>query len=197
MESPSRYAQVLGIIRTILCFPGKLFSWLILPLMISVIVSVAVAMLGGATLIAWEGQLPVLGRALTVNSLLDMQWYFFALIVLFGGVWAFFEDRHVTVDFISIKLAPRTRAAINIFGDLFLLLPFCLLCVWYGFRFAEIAFRTGEGSIQGGLTAHWLIKGALPASFAFLGLAAIVRVADNIRWLRNNSFRNSEVHHDS
>jgi TRAP-type mannitol/chloroaromatic compound transport system permease small subunit len=125
-----------------------------------------------------------------------MQWYFFALIVLFGGVWAFFEDRHVTVDFISVNLSPRTRARINIFGDLFLLLPVCALCVWYGSRFTAIAFRTGEGSIQGGLTAHWLIKAALPTSFALLGIAALVRVAENTRFLMRPSAPDSGARDD-
>ncbi|MCR8550639.1 TRAP transporter small permease subunit [Salipiger sp. P9] len=189
--------RILALARSLLCLPGKIASWLILPLVLTILLSVIAAIMGWSTLIDWEGELPILGSALTVNSLLDLQWYSFALIVLFGGVWAFFEDRHVTVDFLALHFSPRARALISLFGDLFLLLPLCALCIWYGSRFAGIAWRTGEGSTQGGLEAHWLIKGAVPVSFALLGLAGIVRMITTLRELRQNTFHEIETHHDS
>lgn len=157
----------------LLSLPGRLASWLIIPLILSVVGSVLSAWFGLSTLWDWDGEIPILGRALTVNSLVDMQWYIFALIVLFGGVWAHLDRRHVTVDFVALNLRARTRVWIMIFGNLFLLLPLCWLVVRYGSNFAAIAWRTGEGSNQGGLAAHWLIKGALPLSFTLLGLAGL------------------------
>ncbi|HPD93209.1 MAG: TRAP transporter small permease subunit [Rhodobacter sp.] len=168
--------QSLG--RRVLCLPGKVLSWLIVPLVLSIILAVVAAHMGWSTLIDWNGRVPILGSALTVNSLVDFQWYAFALIVLFGGVWTFFEDRHVTVDFLAANMRPRTRAWVALFGDLFLLLPLCVLVVWYGARFAAVAWSTGEGSNQGGLTAHWLIKGALPASFFLLGAGAVLHAIE-------------------
>ncbi|MGG7565508.1 TRAP transporter small permease subunit [Rhodovulum sp. DZ06] len=110
-------------LAALLRLPGKLVSWLIVPLVLSVVASVIAAQAGLSTLLDWEGRAPVVGGALTVNSLVDLQWYIFALLVLFGGVWAFFEERHVTVDFIALRLPLRTRAAISVFGDLVLLPP--------------------------------------------------------------------------
>ena len=121
--SDSMTLRILALARSLLCLPGKIASWLILPLVLTILLSVLAAIMGWSTLIDWEGELPLLGSALTVNSLLDLQWYSFALIVLFGGVWAFFEDRHVTVDFLALHFSPRARALISLFGDLFLLLP--------------------------------------------------------------------------
>lgn len=167
----------------LLCLPGKIVAWLIAPLALTVALSVIAAQLGWSVLLDWEGSVPILGQALTVNSLVDFQWYAFALIVLFGGIWAFFEDRHVTVDFISAHLRPRTRLWIGLLGDIFLLLPFCILIVWFGSGFAETSWRTGESSNQGGLAAHWLIKGALPLSFGLLGVAALLRAWTNARRL--------------
>lgn len=172
-----------SIARTLLCFPGKIVSWLILPLMVTIIISVVAAQMGWSTLLDWEGTLPVIGTSLTVNSLMDFQWYAFALIVLFGGAWALMEDRHVTVDFMAVNMKPATRAKIAIFGDLFLLLPFCALILWYGSKFTATSWMTGEGSNQGGLTAHWLIKGAMPAAFGLLGISGVVRTTANIRLL--------------
>lgn len=170
--------------QRLLCLPGKIMSWLIIPLTLSILVSVVGAKSGWSVLLDWDGRIPLFGRALTVNSLIDFQWYAFALIVLFGGVWAFFEDRHVTVDFIAAALKPRTQAYINLFGDIFLLLPLCILVIWYGSKFAAVSYRTSEGSTQGGLDAIWLIKGALPVSFALLGIGALLRAYSTIRDLR-------------
>lgn len=166
--------------RRLLCWPGKILSWLIVPLMLTIILSVIAAQMGWSTLLDWDGRVPIFGSGLTVNSFVDFQWYAFALIVLFGGVWSYLEDRHVTVDFLAANMKPRTRRYVALFGDIVLLLPLCILVVWYGTRFAEVAWRTGEGSNQGGLVAHWLIKGALPVAFLLLGLGGIVRIVENL-----------------
>lgn len=159
----------------LLCLPGKWVSWLILPLIASILIAVVAAKMGVNTFAGWDDPIPVLGRALTVNSLFDLQWYIFALIVLFGGAWALREDKHVAVDFLSLMMTQRQRLWIRMLGDLLFVLPFCLIIVWYGWSFALTAWTTGEGSTQGGLNSRWLIKAMLPLSFAILGLMAGLR----------------------
>lgn len=158
-----------------LCLPGAWVSWLTLPLIATILLSIIWAKMGMNTLISWEGQVPVLGRALSVNSLFDMQWYIFALLVLFGGVWALRDDRHVSVDFLSLLMSPRQRLWVRMIGDLIFLLPFCAIIAWYGWSFTEVAYRTAEGSTLGGLNSRWLIKAMLPLSFALLGLLGLIR----------------------
>ncbi|MFN4100422.1 MAG: TRAP transporter small permease subunit, partial [Pararhodobacter sp.] len=155
--------------------PAVWVSWLVLPLILTILLSIIWAKMGMNTLVAWEGRIPVLGRALTVNSLFDIQWYIFALLVLFGGIWALRDDRHVSVDFLSLMMGPRRRLWVRMLGDLVFLVPFCAIIAWYGYAFAEVAFRTGEGSTQGGLNSRWLIKAMLPLSFAMLGLMGLIR----------------------
>lgn len=159
----------------LLCLPAVWVSWLVLPLILTILLSIIWAKMGMNTLVAWEGRIPVLGRALTVNSLFDIQWYIFALLVLFGGIWALRDDRHVSVDFLSLMMGPRRRLWVRMLGDLVFLVPFCAIIAWYGYAFAEVAFRTGEGSTQGGLNSRWLIKAMLPLSFAMLGLMGLIR----------------------
>jgi TRAP-type mannitol/chloroaromatic compound transport system permease small subunit len=166
---------ILSKLLDLLCLPGKWVSWLILPLIASILLAVIYAKLGLNTLIAWEGQIPVLGRALTVNGLFDLQWYIFALLVLFGGAWALREDKHVAVDFVSLMMTQRQRLWVRMLGDLLCVLPFCLIIVWYGWSFALTAWTTGEGSTQGGLNSRWIIKAMVPLSFAILGLVAALR----------------------
>lgn len=173
--------NVLNRILAVCSWPGKVVGWLILPLILSVCLTVLAAQVGVNVLADWGRAVPVFGKALTVNSLLDLQWYIFALIVLFGGIYAFRDNTHVAVDVFSSALPERWRLIIRTFGDLFFLLPFCLIIAWYGAAFAEKAFMSGEGSTYGGLMDRWLIKAAIPVSFGLLGLSAVARAILTLR----------------
>lgn len=163
-----------AVLRT-LVVPGELVGWLILPLIVSVLLTVLAAKMGWNAFLRWETLVPVLGNAITVNSLADLQWYIFAIIAIFGGVYAYRDDQHVSVDVFSSALPPRVRLGLSLFGDLVFLLPFCAIIVWYGWSFALTAFNTGEGSSYGGLMDRWLIKAIIPLGFALLGIAAVMR----------------------
>lgn len=156
--------------------PGRWVGWLVLPLFISVLVTVSAARLGVNTLIDWPGRIPVLGARLTVNSLVDFQWYVFAVIVLFGGVYALRTDRHVSVDFLHAMAPPQVQLLLRVIGDLVFLIPFCLIIAYYGYFFALTAWNTGEGSTQGGLQSRWIIKACIPLAFGLLALTGILRV---------------------
>lgn len=167
--------RIFGKILNACTLPGRIVGWLILPLILFVCLTILAAKADINTFVRWESDIPVIGRAVTVNTLLDLQWYIFALVALFGGTYAFRDDRHVMVDFLSASFSDRARMLIRIAGDLMLLLPFCAIVAWYGFDFAMKSYATGEGSTYGGLASRWLVKAAVPAGFALLGLAALAR----------------------
>lgn len=164
----------------VLVVPGELVGWLILPLIVSVLMTVLAAKMGWNAFLRWDSSLPVLGNAITVNTLADLQWYIFAIIAIFGGVYAFRDGQHVSVDVFSSALPPRVRLGLTVFGDLVFLLPFCAIIVWYGWSFTLTAFNAGEGSSYGGLMDRWLIKAIIPVGFALLGIAALVRALATI-----------------
>ncbi|XOF33523.1 MAG: TRAP transporter small permease subunit [Candidatus Electrothrix sp. YB6] len=112
----------------------------------------------------------------------EMEWHLFAVIFLFGISVSLKDEAHVRVDFLYERFSPRTKAAINIFGTVFFLLPFALLITAGSFTFVHDAWMTGE--ISGnpdGLPFRWLIKGLIPLSFAFLLLSAAGYILRNIR----------------
>ena len=82
------------------------------------------------------------------------------------------DDRHVSVDFLSAGFSPRTRQVIRVLGDLFLLVPFAAIIVWYGTRFAMSSFGSGESSTYGGLSDRWMVKACIPVAAVFA--AAII-----------------------
>ena len=158
--------------------------------------AVVAGQLGVNAVATWGTQLPVIGSALTVNSLLDLQWYIFALIVLFGGVYALRDDQHVNVDFISGAFPPRLRKVVLVLGDLFLLLPFTVIVTWYGTKFAMAAYASGEASTYGGLIDRWTLKACVPVAFALLGIAALARAVRTVAELTSPDLDEPDGPHD-
>ncbi|TKT78125.1 TRAP transporter small permease subunit [Aquamicrobium sp. LC103] len=167
-------------ILDLVVLPGKWVGWLVLPLILSVCLTVLAARMGWNAFVRWDQALPVLGRGITVNTLADLQWYIFAIVAIFGGVYAFRDGQHVSVDVFSAGLPRRVQLGMRLFGDLVFLLPFCAIIFWYGWSFALTSFNSGEGSTYGGLMNRWLIKSIIPIGFALLGIAAITRAITTI-----------------
>jgi TRAP-type mannitol/chloroaromatic compound transport system permease small subunit len=108
----------------------------------------------------------------------ELQWHLYALGFLAGLSYGVQADAHIRVDVVSERLSPRTRAWIDLYGTLLLLLPFVALIVVYGVPFAWHAWESGEISPSpGGLPYRWIIKASLPLGFALLGLATCARIA--------------------
>lgn len=155
---------------------GRALSWLVLPLMASVLATIATAQLRLNEVVRWDTPVPLLGEAITGNTLLDLQWALFLLLVMFGGSYALAADAHVKVDLLSTAFSRRARLAVQLAGDLVLLLPFAVLMTWYGWDFAARAYRSGEGSTYGGLVDLWIVKAALPVAFALLAVMTVARI---------------------
>jgi len=189
-------SNILERLQDLCTLPGRLVGWLIVPLIASVCLTVLAAQYGINVLAEWTDSVPLLGKALTVNTLLDLQWHIFSLMVLFGGVLAFRDNNHVAVDVFSSALSPRMQLVVRLFGDLVFLLPFCLVIAWYGYGFAVKAFITGEGSTYGGMLDRWVIKAMIPIAFSLLGLCAIFRAIETVRQLLRPFLMNSEQPHD-
>ena len=114
----------------------------------------------------------------------------FALIFLLGSAYTLKHDQHVRVDIIyqSRFVSDKQRALINIFGTLFLLLPFCILVLITSWPFVENAFYYHEGSPDpGGLPHRFLLKGSLLLAFGLLILQGLAEILRNIIKLSNHS----------
>lgn len=108
----------------------------------------------------------------------ELQWHLYAAGFLCGLSYCIPSDSHIRVDFLSDRMRPRTRAWIELYGLLLLVLPFVALVVAFAGPFVAEAWRQGEVSASaGGLPARWLVKAALPAGMALVGLAAVARIA--------------------
>ncbi|ALG69094.1 TRAP transporter small permease subunit [Beggiatoa leptomitoformis] len=113
----------------------------------------------------------------------ELQWHLFAAAFLLGAAYTLKHDDHVRVDIIyrSRWVNAKARAWLDLFGSLFLLIPFSLLIIYCSKSFVYNAYIFNEGSPDaGGLPYRFILKGILPLSFVFL---IIQGVGDALRHL--------------
>ena len=115
----------------------------------------------------------------------EMEWHLFSIVILFGVGVALRHESHIRVDFIFDRMPARRKAAVNIFGTLFMLMPMALLIFFGSFGFVNDAWVTNEISEDpGGLPYRWIIKSMIPISMAFLMLSSVGYVIKNILLFR-------------
>ncbi|WP_315983734.1 TRAP transporter small permease subunit [Aliamphritea spongicola] len=107
----------------------------------------------------------------------ELQWHLYAIGVMFGLAYAQTTNSHIRVDLFYTGFRARTKYLVEIFGILFLLLPFITVIFLHSLDFVADAWRINEHSESpSGLPWRWLIKGVIPVSMAMLILAALSRL---------------------
>lgn len=129
----------------------------------------------------------------------ELEWHLYASLFLLGIPYGIQNGGHVRVDLIYENLPIKSKAWIDLFGCLILLIPFTLLVGYYGIFFAHEAFVLGETSPDpGGLTNRWIIKAVIPFAFfsmALSGIGMILRSINAIRGLSEEGFNHPPIQH--
>lgn len=154
----------------------------IIALMGCIVLQVALSAIDVNPVATFESALPLLGKAITLNSLLDAQWHLLVISGLLpaGIVWV--RNGHVRVDFLYQSMGPAAQARIDVAGNLLFAAPFFVLILPASWDFMLRAWTSDEGSRNDGLNDLWLIKSVLPLGLALLALAVL---ADTVRRLRD------------
>ena len=92
-----------------------------------------------------------IAQTLISNELIQVQWYLFSMIFLFGFPYILLHNTNVRVDFLYAKWGPRRRAFIDFFGTLLFLIPFCLLAIYVSINPVLIAW----GRLPDGTFGAW------------------------------------------
>lgn len=117
----------------------------------------------------------------------DLQWHFFAAVVMLMAAYTLQRDEHVRVDVLASHWGERGMAWLDLAGIVIVLVPLCLAAAWFTTPPAWQAFVAGEtrGSRESLSTLPaWIIKGFLPAGFLLLavqGLAEAIRCVAALR----------------
>jgi TRAP-type mannitol/chloroaromatic compound transport system permease small subunit len=126
-----------------------------------------------------------LGRDLSSNAYLELQWYLFGLIFLLSGAYTLQRNAHVRVDVLYDRLPRRMRAWIDTIGHVVLLLPFAVFAVVVSLGPVADSWKRGEQSPDPGGLPRYPIKVIVPIAFALLALQGIGQLIKQIRELRD------------
>ena len=120
-------------------------------------------------------------------ALYDLQWHFFAVVVMLMAAYTLQRDEHVRIDVLSQWLGERRLAWLDLAGFFLVLLPICIVAVWFTFPHFMHAFLTGGTRASRESTSAlpaWIILGLVPAGFVLLGLQAVSEGIRRLLFLR-------------
>ena len=123
----------------------------------------------------------LLGDALSINTLLDLQWHLLSLIALLPAWIVWRRDKHVRVDFLYARLGPAGRRRVDAIGHCLLSLPFLLFSLPASWSFARRAFETAERASNGGMSDRWVVKSALVLGLVLLLATVLADLAGALR----------------
>src|SRR3982075_1700729 len=118
------------------------------------------------------------------NGWLELQWYMFAILVMFGASYTFKRNEHVRVEILYLMLSERGQLWLDMIGTLFFLIPSCLLLAYLSWPFFYQAYAVGEISSNAGGLVRWPIKFVIPAGFVLLALQGVSEVIKRIAALK-------------
>jgi len=114
-------------------------------------------------------------------ALQEITTYLHASIFLVGMAYTMQQDAHVRVDIFYTRCSKQTKAWIDLFGALFLLLPFMLFVSWVSWSYIADSWLVLEGSREaGGLPGVFLLKSLILLMTFLLSLQACTQIARNI-----------------
>jgi TRAP-type mannitol/chloroaromatic compound transport system permease small subunit len=118
------------------------------------------------------------------NGWLELQWYMFAILVMFGASYTFKRNEHVRVEIFYLFLSERGQLLLDLIGTLFFLIPACLLLAYLSWPFFMQAYHVGEMSGNAGGLIRWPIKFVIPAGFVMLAFQGVSEVIKRIAALQ-------------
>jgi TRAP-type mannitol/chloroaromatic compound transport system permease small subunit len=121
------------------------------------------------------------------NGWLELQWYMFAILVMFGASYTFKRNEHVRVEILYLMLSERGQLRLDMIGTLFFMIPSCLLLAYLSWPFFMQAYSVGEMSGNAGGLVRWPIKFVIPAGFVLLALQGVSEVIKRLAALRGEA----------
>ena len=103
--------------------------------------------------------------------------YMHAILFMATAGYTLAHNGHVRIDIFYREASPRTKAAVDLFGSLFFLMPVCILILWVSWTYVAVSWSVFEGSKEtSGIPAVFLLKSLIQV-FAVLVCLQAVSVA--------------------
>jgi TRAP-type mannitol/chloroaromatic compound transport system permease small subunit len=155
---------------------GRWTSWLVL-LMVGLGVWNVVGRYGGY----------LFRQNLSSNALIESQWYIFDLVFLLGAAYTLRHNEHVRVDVLYSTWTRKQRAIADLFGSLFLLIPFCIMVIWFSWQSVVNSWQISEMSPDPGGLPRYPIKAMIIVAFVLLIVQGISEAIKNLAILTGHT----------
>jgi TRAP-type mannitol/chloroaromatic compound transport system permease small subunit len=118
------------------------------------------------------------------NSLLEIQWYMFAWMVMVGAPHVLRLNEHVRVDVIYGKLKGNRPVYVDILGLLCFLLPVMGVLAYLSWPYFYKVMVTAEMSQNAGGLIRWPATLALPLGFSLVWLQGVAELIKRVAYLQ-------------
>ncbi|MDC3024411.1 TRAP transporter small permease subunit [Alphaproteobacteria bacterium] len=149
---------------------GKLFSWLLLLMVLLTCLIVILRYLFNIGFIWMQ----------------ELVRFFYAAVFLICAAYTLAEDAHVRVDIFYSKLSGKNKYLVNLVGALIFLMPVCFVTFYYSYNYVINSWLQFEGSLEErGLHAVFIMKTFIWIFSLMLFLQGISIVGKCIKKLRS------------
>jgi TRAP-type mannitol/chloroaromatic compound transport system permease small subunit len=129
------------------------------------------------------------------NAFLEIQWYLFSVIFLFGAGYTLLHNEHVRIDIISGRLSARAQNWIDVVGIVLFLWPMSIIIMWLSWPLFVDSFARNEVSSNAGGLIIWPARLMVPVGFALLLMQSASELIKRIAFLRGHIRDPLEKHH--
>ena len=117
------------------------------------------------------------------NAMLEIQWYLFAGLVMFGAAQVLRVNEHVRVDVLYGLYPTRTKVIVDLLGLCLFLLPAMGVIAWLSLPYLAKMYTSGEMSSNAGGLIRWPVMATIPLGLGLLMLQALAEIIKRIGWL--------------
>ena len=114
------------------------------------------------------------------NAWLEIQWYFFAGMVMLGAAYTLQRNEHVRVDIFYGRMSTRMQIWVDILGGLLFLLPATLIMGWLAWPMFVNSWVHNEVSANAGGLLRWPVRLLVPAGFLLISLQGVSEIIKRI-----------------
>ncbi len=115
----------------------------------------------------------------------ELEWHFYAVLFLVGLSYCLAADTHVRLDIFHRNFSEAKKETIDLFGMIFMVLPFFSILLYHGLDFLATAWHVSESSPHPlGLPCWWIIKAFIPVTMFLVILAALARIVRAVSVLK-------------
>lgn len=116
-----------------------------------------------------------IGITLSSNAYIELQWYLFSAIFFLGFAYILKHHINVRVDFFYSKWDETQRAALDFWGTILFLIPFCLLGLYVTFTPVMRSWITWEMSSDANGLPRAPVKSLVVIAFSFLLVQSVAQ----------------------